>query len=159
MVRPKKKSNRLNLQGQKWFVNTLTTMVTSLELDPCSTMTTSEDLDFPNDVNSSGEEPVTGAETTTPSSTSTNVTETDEESDSEEGLGNGATTVAEQVQMHFGMNNSGVHDNDPHQHKENPTDESTVNLSPVDCATLDVLKLCHDAGVSLEFYNILFALL
>ena len=159
MVRPKKKSIRSGLQGQKWIVNTLTKTVTSLELDPRGTMTTSDDLDFPNNDNSSVEETVTGAGTTTPSSTSTNVTETDEESDSEEALGNVSTTVTEQVQMHFGMNHPGEHDNDPNEHKENPTDEPTVNLSPVDCATLDVLKLCHDAGCSLEFYDILFALL
>ena len=88
MVRPKKKSGRSALKGKKWIVNTLTTTATSLELDPCSTMTSSEGLDFPNDDNSSGEEPVTRAETTTPSSTSTNFTETEEESDSEEALGN-----------------------------------------------------------------------
>ena len=163
MGRRKKNSGRAGLKGQNWVntklsenVNTLTTTVTALELD-CQC--TSEGIDFPNDANSSDEEPVTDAETITPSSTTTNNTETDEESDSEEAPGNDSTTVTEQVHMHFGMNNSSIHGNDPNHHNKNTTDESTVNLSPQDCATLDVLKLCHDAGCSLEFYDILFALL
>jgi hypothetical protein len=41
-----------------------------------------------------------------------------------------------------------------------PKMQTTSFLVPLDCASLlDVLKLCHDAGVSLEFYDILFALL
>jgi hypothetical protein len=39
-------------------------------------------------------------------------------------------------------------------------EDDSVTLSPLDRATLDVLTLCHHhAGVSLEFYDILFALL
>jgi hypothetical protein len=61
--------------------------------------------------------------------------------------------------MPFGINNSRVNDNELSNDNINSNDESTVNLSPMDCATLDVLKLCHHAGCSLEFYDILFALL
>jgi hypothetical protein len=113
-------------------------------------MTTSEATDFGNDGNSSGEEPtVTDAETPNPNTISTNVTETDDEFESEEPPVNVTATVEQQVQMHFGKNNSKVSDDD----------ESIVKLSPVDCATLDVLKLCHHGGCSLEFFDMLFALL
>jgi hypothetical protein len=113
-------------------------------------MTTSEDTDFGNDGNSSGEEPtVTDAETPNPNTISTNVTETDDEFESEEPPVNVTATVEQQVLMHCGKNNSLVSD----------VDESIVKLSPVDCATLDVLKLCHDGGCSLECFDRLFALL
>ena len=131
-------------------VNSLSATVTALELEANSSLTTTEGLDFPIDDNScSGEEPLGDAETSTPNSSSTNVIDTDEESISDDVVDNLSTTVAEQVQMHCGIN-----------HKINSNDESNVvNLSPVDYATLDVLKLCHDAGCSLEFYDIMFALL
>ena len=40
-----------------------------------------------------------------------------------------------------------------------PKMQATSFSVPLDCATLYVFKLCHGAGVSLEFYDILFALL
>ena len=157
MVRPKKNRGRSLTKDKKWLstsltetVNTLTTTVTALGLDSSCFMTTSEDTDFGNDGNSSGEEPtVTDAETPNPNTISTNVTETDDEFESEEPPVNVTATVEQQVQMHFGKNNSIVSDED----------ESIVKLSPVDCATLDVLKLCHDGGCSLECFDRLFALL
>jgi hypothetical protein len=61
MARRKNVSGRAGLQGQKWLntslsenVNSLTTTVTALELEACSSSTTSEDFDFANDKNSSG---------------------------------------------------------------------------------------------------------
>ena len=159
-IMPRRK--RMGSLAQKWMntklsenVNSLTKTVTALELEACSSPTTEEGFDLPNDDHSFGEEPVTDEpETTTPNSLSSHGSETDEESESEDAVGNISTTVAQQVQMHFGINNSGVNDDDL-----NSNDECTINLSPLDCATLDVLKLCHNAGCSLEFYDLLFALL
>ena len=146
------------MQGQKWMstslsenVNSLIKLVTTLEFEACSSLTTNEGFDLPYDDHSFGEDPVTDkAERTIPNSSSSNVTETDEESESEEAAVNMSTTVAQQVQMHFGINNSRVNDNVLNNDNLNSNDDSTVNLSPVDCATLDVLKLCHDAGCSLN---------
>jgi hypothetical protein len=59
--------------------------------------------------------------------------------------------------MHLGTNDA--HDGSEDDDATNPGDEPEIRLTPVDSATLDVLKLCHDAGVSLDFYDILFALL
>jgi hypothetical protein len=154
---PRKSRVRLGLQGQKWLNtrlsedrNTLTATVTALELEASSLpLTTNEDFDIVNDEDTSGVEPLI-ANAQGPTALS-NVTDTDDEVESEEAAVNASTTVAQQVQMHCGTNNSaGSTDDD---------NNSNVKLSPVDCATLDVLKLCHDAGVSLEFYDILFALL
>jgi hypothetical protein len=164
----KKSRGRRGWQGQKWVntrlsedVHSLTTTVTALELEPQSSPTTSEaGFDCANNEDSSGEEPAADAETSTASSPYSNGTETDEESESEEADVNVSTTVAQQVQMQFGINNTAVSDDDDNNnHNRNFIDDANVKLSPVDCATLDVLKLCHDAGVSLEFYDILFALL
>jgi hypothetical protein len=141
-------------------VNSLTATVTALELEAQNSPTTSEGFDVANNEDSSGEEPVADAETSTPNSSYSNFTETDEEFKSKETAVNVSTTVAQQVQMHFGINNTAVSDDDNNNnHNNNSNDEANVKLSPVDCATLDVLKLCHNAGVSLEFYDILFALL
>jgi hypothetical protein len=133
--------------------------VTALELDALSLPTRSEGFDIANDEDSSGENHVLAdAETSTPNSPSSDVTETDEEFESEEAAVNVSTTVAQQVEMHFGINNTEVsEDND--NNDSNSNDETNVKLSPADRATLGVLKLCHDAGVSLEYYNILFAFL
>jgi hypothetical protein len=158
---PRKSRVRLGLQGQKWLNtrlsedrNTLTATVTALELEASSLpLTTNEDFDMVNEEDTSAVEPLfANAQGPTASS---NVTDTDDEFDSEEAAVNASTTVAQQVQMHCGTNNSADSTDDDN----NSNDESNVKLSPVDCATLDVLKLCHDAGVSLEFYDILFALL
>jgi hypothetical protein len=134
-------------------------MDTALELEAQSSPTTSEGFDVANNEDSSGEEPVADAETSTPNSSSSNFTETDEEFESEEAAVSVSTTVAQQVQMHLGINNTAVSDDDNNNNNNNNNDEAHIKLSPVDCATLDVLKLYHDAGVSLEFYDILFALL
>ena len=61
--------------------------------------------------------------------------------------------------MHVGSNNSTRVSSIDDDQNRTPDDEPNIHLSPVDCATLDILKLCHDAGVSLEFYGILFVLL
>ena len=157
-----RRTQRAGLKGKKWLntklsenVNSLTKTVTALELEACSSPTTDEGFDLPNDDHSFCVEPVFDEpETTIPNSLSSNGSETDEEYESEDAVGNISTTVAQQVQMHFGINNSGVNNDDL-----NSDDERTINLSPLDCATLDVLKLCHNAGCSLEFYDMLFALL
>jgi hypothetical protein len=151
---------RAGLQGQKWLntrlsedVNSLTMTVTALELDARSLPTTSVGYDIANDEDSSGEEYVADAGTSTPNSMSS-----DGELESEEAVFDISPNVAQQVEMHFGINNTEVSDDDEND-RYNSDEESNVKLSPMDRATLDVLQLCHDAGVSLEFYDILFALL
>jgi hypothetical protein len=125
--------------AQKWMstnltetVSTLTTTVTALELTAsCSSPTTSDSPDFPIDDHSSIEDD------------EANLTETDEESDKEAAVPNPSTTVTQCVQMQCGINKSVLDD-----------DESNVTLTAMDCATLDVLKLCHDGGcTSLEFFD------
>ena len=157
---------RTGFKGRKWLntqlpenVSSLTTTVTALELKACSSPTTSDGFDIANDNNSSGEDLIAEAKMSTPSSTSTNVTETDEESELEEADVDVYTTVVQQVQMHLGIYNSAGNDDDQNNQNNNFNNESNVTISPVDYATLDVLKLCHNAGCSLEFYDILFALL
>jgi hypothetical protein len=79
-------------------------------------------------------------------------------------------TVAEQMEMHIGRSNTAEvskdnnkdndDDNNNNNNNQNSTPkESNVILSLIDCATVDVLKLCHDGGVSLKFYDNLFATL
>jgi hypothetical protein len=131
-------------------------MVTALELDPESLPTTSDGFDIANDEDSLGEEHIAHTETSTPNPFSLDFMMTDEEFESEEAPVDDSTTVAEQAEIHFGRRSNAVEVSDDNN---NSKDESTVILSPMDCATLDVLKLCHDAGVSLEFYGNLFALL
>jgi hypothetical protein len=73
----------------------------------------------------------------------------DEEPDLEEAPPNDSATVAQQTEILYGKSN----DNNISKEYNN------VKLSPLDYVTLDVLQLCHDAGVNLAFYDILFALL
>jgi hypothetical protein len=150
---------RAGRQSQQWCntqlsedVNSLTTTVTALGMDPQSLLTSSEGFDVANDDDSLGEERVADAQTPTPTETDE---ESDEESCSEEALDvDDFTTVAQRVEMDLGANNTVLVSDD-----DDDNNNSNVKLTPVDCATLDVLKLCHDAGVSLEFYDLLFALL
>ena len=167
MARKKSRARKCS-QGQKWLntrlsgdVKSLTATVTALELEGLSSPTTSEGLDFANNDVSSGLESDYDIEMSPPNSPSSNVAETDEEFESEEAAVNLSTTVAQQVHIEFGVNNTAsVSDNDNNNNQTHNTNNGAyVKLSPVDCATLDVLRLCHDAGVSLEFYDILFALL
>jgi hypothetical protein len=139
------RKKRRGLQGQKWLttslsesVGSLTETVTALELDAQTLPAKSDGFDIPNDEHSLSDEEHVADNT---------------DSESEEAPVDNSTTVAQQAEMHFGTA-AEVSDNN---HKS--TYESHIILSPMDCATLDVLKLCHAAGVSLEFYDILFALL
>ena len=78
MARRKNHTGSAGLKGKKWLntklsenVNSLTKTVTALELEACSSPTTDEGFDLPNDDHSFGEEPVTDEpETTTPNSLS-----------------------------------------------------------------------------------------
>jgi hypothetical protein len=114
-------------QGQKWLntrlsedVKSLTTTVTALELEGLSSPTTSEGLDFANNEDSSGLEPDSDNEKSPPNSPSSNVAETDEEFESEEAAVNMSTTVAQQVQIEFGVNNTAsVSDNDNNNQTHN----------------------------------------
>jgi hypothetical protein len=114
-------------------------------------------LDFTNDEDSSVHENVDVTQTSTPPASSVDDRDTDNELESEDAPVDDSTTMAQQVEMHLGTNNA--HDGNADDDDTNPGDEPKIRLTPVDCATLDVLKLCHDAGVSLKFYDILFALL
>jgi hypothetical protein len=145
------------LQGQKWLttslsesVRSLTATVTALELDSQSLPSTTAGCDIPNDEDSSGDEHVADNEDSLM---------TDEEFESEEAPVDVSMTVAQQAEIHFGRSNNTEEVSDDNNNSNNSKDANNVILSPVDCATLDVLKLCHAAGVSLEFYDILFALL
>jgi hypothetical protein len=55
-------------------------------------------------------------------------------------------TVAEQMETHIGRSNTAEVSNDNNKNKnQNSTpNQSNAALSPIDCATLDVLKLCHN---------------
>ena len=166
MTRKKSRVRKCS-QGQRWLntrlsedVNSLTATATLLELEGLILPSTSEGPDVANNEESSDLEPDFDTRMSPPNSPSSSVAETDGEFESEEAPVNISTTVAQQVQMQFGLNNTAsVSNNDHNNHFHNTNNEPYVKLSPVDCATLDVLKLCHDAGVSFEFYDILFALL
>ena len=147
---------RRGLQGQKWLttslsetVRSLTATVTALELDAQSLPATSDGFDIANDEDSIGDEHIADNKESL---------STDEEFESEEAPVDDTTTVAQQAEMHFGRSNN-MEEVSDNNNINNSKDADNVILSPMDCATLDVLKLCHDAGVSLEFYDILFALL
>ena len=171
---------RAGVQGQRWVatslsesVHSLTATVTTLELDATSLLAPTEDFHVTNDDDSSGPEnvadtvtndndssgPENVADTATPnpnSATSDLSVLSEDDSESEESSVNDLATVVEQVELHLGNNNPEVMD---HNNNPSTTVEPEIALTAVDCATLDVLKLCHDAGTSLEFYDILFALL
>jgi hypothetical protein len=129
----------------------LTETVIALELDT-QRLPTAEDVtsEFPNDEDASTSQEV-NAEASTPHPSPT--ASSDDESDTEEQVPpDNFTTVAEQVDIFHGHIATEVS-------AEIYPEDDMVKLSPLDLATLDVLKLCHNAGCSLEFYDILFALL
>jgi hypothetical protein len=147
---------RRGLQGKKWLTTTLfesvrslTATVTALELDAQILPATSDGFDIANDEDSLGDEHLADNK---------DFLMTDEEFESEEAPVDNSTTVAQQAEMHFGRSNN-TEEVREDNNNNNSKDANNVILSPMDCATLNVLKLCHDAGVSLEFYDILFALL
>ena len=112
------------------------------------------DFQATNDDDFLGPENVVDTGTSTPNSEPLDVSVTSEDDfESEEAPVNNSTTVAEQVEIHL-SNNPDTSNND---NNRSSTVEPNIPLSPVDCATLDILEPCHDAGVSLEFYDILFA--
>jgi hypothetical protein len=131
----------------------LTETVIALELDTQRLPTTDEVTpDFPNEEDASSQE-INGEVSTPHPFLSDN---SDDESDSEEQVPpDYSTTVAEQVDIFHGHTATEVSAESNHI----PPEDDTVILSPLDLATLDVLKLCHNAGCSLEFYDLLFALL
>ena len=131
----------------------LTATVAALEMDTQRLPTTEEDtLDFANDEDASSQE-VAGDKASTPHPFSSAIW--DDESDTEQALPHDSTTVAEQVEILYDHADIEVSGDSNHISQE----DDNVTLSPLEHATLDVLKLCHDAGCSLEFYDILFALL
>jgi hypothetical protein len=160
-----RKSKRAGRQGQKWVTtslseraHSLTVTVTALELDAGNpSLTGCEDFDVTNNKDSSVHENVDVTKMSTPPASSVDDRDTDDELESEDARVDASTTTAQQVQMHLGTNDA--HDGNTDDDDTNPGNEPKIKVTPVDCATLDVLKLCHDAGVSLEFYDIPFALL
>ena len=159
---PRRRRGRL---GQKWMttslsesVRSLTATVAALELDACNLPTRSEDFEVTNDEDSSVQDNAFVAQMSMPHLSSADDTKTDDVSEPEDAPVGDSATICQQVEMHLGSNNAqeGSSDNDNNTHYGN---DPEISLTPIDCATLDVLKLCHDAGVSLEFYDIIFALL
>jgi len=142
----------------------LTETVTALELDAQSLPTSDDGLfNIANDEDSSAQEHTADLETQSPNPSVCYDSDTaEEEVEKENAPACESTTVAQQVDMLLGgLNNSttGVSSGEQDENNMTPDGEPDIRLTPVDRATLDVLKLCHDAGVSLEFYDILFALL
>ena len=160
-----RRKSRAGLQGQRWVTTSLseracslTATVTALELDPRNPSIRSDNFEVTHQEDSSVQENADATVTSTLDAPSVDDEDTDDELESEDAPGNDSTTIAQQVEMHLGTNDS--HDGSEDDVNTNPAgDDPCVGLTPADCATLDVLKLCHDAGVSLEFYDILFALL
>jgi hypothetical protein len=116
----------------------LTATVAALELDARNlSSTVCLDFDCMNDEDSSVHENVDVAETSSPFASSVDDRDTDDELESEDAPVDASTTMAQQVQMHLGSDdaNDGNADDD----NTNPGDEPEIKLTPVDCATLDVL--------------------
>jgi hypothetical protein len=147
----KRAGKRAGRQGQKWVTtslseraHSLTATVAALELDARNLSSTGcQDFEFMNDEDSSVHENVDVTETSTPLASSVDDRDTYYELESEDAPVNAYTTIAQQVQMHLGSNDA--HDGNADDDDTNPGDEPEIKLTPVDCATLDVLKLCHDA--------------
>jgi hypothetical protein len=139
--------------------SSLITTLTILEMEPttCDGFCVAGDED-----DSSIQDHVAHSETASPahpvSSTFSDAEDSETEDEGDAPV-DGSTTVAEQVEMLIGRSNTAevCHDINNNQNQNSVPNESNVALSPIDCATLEVLKLCHDAGVSLEFYDKLFA--
>ena len=114
---------------------------------------TAEDdtLNFANDEDASSQEVTDEASTPHPFSSAN----WDNESDTKEAPPDYSKTFAQQVEILYKHTVTEVSGDSNNISQE----DDSVTLSPLDLATLDVLKLCHDAGCSLEFYDILFALL
>ena len=159
MARREKKRNRPGARARSQRLvdhsisqNTLTATITALELDTQSLPTPDDTLDFPNDKdNDSSQEVEHNASTPYPFSSAN----WDDKSDTKEAPPDDTTTVAQQVEILYKETDTEVSSDSNIVTQE----DDSVTLSPLDRATIDVLKLCHDAGVSLEFYNTLFALL
>jgi hypothetical protein len=147
--------------------SSLTATLTVLEMDP----TTLDGFDVAeNKCDSSIQEHGTDTQLPAPIPFSSVLFDTfDSETEDEDEVEVGAedtpaddyTTVAEQVEMHVGrgINVEVSDDNNQNLHRDSRPNKTNVALSPIDCAKLDILKLCHDGGASLEFYDNLFALL
>jgi hypothetical protein len=152
MVRRKSKTGRAGRQGQKWVstslserAHSLTATVAALELDARNLSSTGcQDFKFMNDEDSSVHENVDVTETSTPPASYVDDRDTDDELESEDAPVDTSTTIAQQVQVHLGSNDA--HDgNAANDDDTNRGDEPEIKLTPVDCATLNVLKLCHNA--------------
>jgi hypothetical protein len=139
--------------------SSLTVTLTVLEMDP----TTYDDFDVADDKDdSSVQEHGSDAKMPAPnpfssvfSDTFDSETEDEEEVVAKDTPVDDCTTVAEQVEIHIGRSITAEASNNNNQdmfHNSTPN-EANIALSPIDCATLDILKRCHDGGVSLEFYD------
>jgi hypothetical protein len=148
--------------------SSLTATLTVLEMDP----TTHDGFEVAdNERESSTQEHGTDTQLPAPNPFSSVLPDTfDSENEDEDEIGakdtpaDDCTTAAEQVEMHLGrgINVEAEVSNDNNQNlcrDSSRPNETNVALSPIDCAMLDILKLCHDGGASLEFYDNLFALL
>ena len=158
--------SRTGRQAQKWVTTSLsesarslTATVAALELDARNLPTRSEDFEVTNNEDSSIQDNAFDAQESMPHSSSVDDTETDDEPESEDAPVDNSATIRQQVEMHLGSNNAQEEVSSDNDNNTNSGDDPEISLTSVDCATLDVLKLCHDVGVSLEFYDILFALL
>jgi hypothetical protein len=159
------RARRVGSQGHKRVSTCLsenarlsTATAASLELDPSNLPASGrEDFDITNDKDASVQESVDTANLSMLHLSSDNDSDTDDVPEHKHAPANDSTTVAEELEMHLGGNNAQVNSDD--DGNTNPGNDPEISLTPVDCATLDVLKLCHEAGVSLEFYDIVFALL
>ena len=113
MARRKFKSGRPGLQGQKWVSTSLsenarllTATVASLELDPSTLPASSDEFDVPNDNRSSDQEGVAAVQTSTTPSSSVDNSDDDDVSESEHPPACDSTTVAEELHVDLGGNNS-----------------------------------------------------
>ena len=123
----------------------LTATAASLELDPSNLPASGrEDFDITNDKDASVQESVDTANLSTLHLSSDDDSDTDDIPEHEHAPVNDSTTVAEELEMHLGCNNAQVNSDD--DSNTNPDNDPEISLTPVDCATLDVLKLCHEAS-------------
>jgi hypothetical protein len=131
--------------------SSLTATLAVLEMDP----TTYDGLDLADDKDDSSiQEHGADSKMPPPNPFSSNFSVTkdsetedeEEEVEAKDNLVDDSRTVAELVGMHIGRSNTAEVSNDNNKNKnQNSTpNQSNAALSPIDCATLDVLKLCHN---------------
>ena len=148
------KAGRAGVQGQRWMTTSLsvsacllTATATALELDSQSLPTSVDGFEVANDEDSLAEEHIADPERQSPNPSACYDSETaEEEFELGDAPADESTTVAQQVEMLLGRNNSttGVSVND--ENNMTPGGKPDIRLTPVGRATLDVLKLCKMLG-------------